>query len=122
VPQDLTVVLQDHPGTLADLGEALGKAGVNIEGIAGFEVRGEGVVHMLVEDAAAARQALEGAGVEVRGASEVLLVDLQDRPGQLGEIARKIANAAANITVGYLSTKMQLVLVVDDVGKARAAL
>src|SRR5205814_1703393 len=58
--KDLTVQLEDRPGTLAELGEALGNAGINIEGIAGFAVPGAGgLVHLLVEDGAAARAALE---------------------------------------------------------------
>jgi hypothetical protein len=119
---DLTLAMQDRPGTLADLGEALGKAGVNIDGIAGFAIGGEGLGHLLVEDASAAKQALEGTGVEVRGESEVLVLDVQDKPGALGELARKIADAGVNITFGYLATNTRLVLGVDDLGKAQSAL
>ena len=119
---DLTFALKDRPGTLADLGEALGKAGVNIDGIAGFAVAGEGLGHLLVEDASGARQALEGAGIDIRGEAEVLVIDVQDRPGTLGEIARKIANAGVNLSFGYLATNNRLVLGADDVEKARAAL
>jgi len=119
---DLLVVLQDRPGTLADLGEALGKAGVNIDGISGMAVAGEGFAHILVEDASAARQALQGSGIEVRSESDVVVVDVQDRPGTLGEIARKMADAGVNITFGYLATDTRLVLGADDVDKARSAL
>jgi len=55
MPKDLTVVLEDRPGTLADVGEALGKAGINIDGLCGFPCQGKGILHILVEDAAAAR-------------------------------------------------------------------
>ena len=120
--KDLTVSLENRPGTLADLGEALGKAGVNIEGIGGFEAGGRGVAHLLVEDASKARQALEGAGVTVEGEADALVIDVEDRPGALGEIARKIADAGVNITFGYLATNNRLVLGAEDVGKARAAL
>ena len=120
--KDLTVSLEDRPGTLAALGEALGKAGVNIEGIGGFAVGGRGVAHLLVEDAAKARQALEGAGVTVEGEVDALVIDIEDRPGALGEVARKIADAGVNITFGYLATNNRLVLGADDVDKARTAL
>ena len=119
---DLTFALQDRPGTLADLAEALGNAGVNIDGIAGFAVAGEGLGHLLVEDASAATKALADAGIEVRGESEVLVVDVPDRPGALGEMARKIADAGVNITFGYLATNTRLVLGVDDIGRARSAI
>ena len=121
--KDLTVQLEDRPGTLADLGEALGNAGVNIEGIAGFAVAGiGGLVHLLVADAGAARSALEGAGIPIESEADVVLVDVKDEPGELGRIARRVAEAGANLTAGYLATNTRLVLLTDDVGKVRAAL
>ena len=119
---DLTVVLKNQPGTLADMGEALGKAGVNIDGIAGFAIDGQGIAHVLVEDASAARSTIEGAGGEVREEADALVIDVQDRPGELGKIARKIADAGVNITFGYVAMNNRLVLGADDIGKARAAL
>ena len=119
--KDLTVILVDRPGTLADMGEALGKAGINIEGLCGFAVEGRGVGHILVEDAAAARRALEQAGIEVGNEREVLVLDTADRPGALGEVTRRIANAGVNVEVVYAATKTRLVLGVDDLDKARAA-
>ena len=64
--KDLTIALEDRAGILAELGEALGGAGINIEGFCGYRSEGTGIVHLLVEDASAARGALEGAGFEVR--------------------------------------------------------
>ena len=121
--KDLTVQLEDRPGTLADLAEALGDAGVNIEGIAGFAVTGiGGLVHLLVQDAGAARSALEAAGIPVESEADAVVVDVKDEPGELGRIARKIADGGANLTAGYLATNTRLVLLTDDVGKVRAAL
>ena len=118
---DLTVILEDRPGTLADLGEALGKVGINIEGGCGFPCEGKGVMHILVEDAAAARQALEEAGIEVRGERQVLVLEIEDRPGALGEVSRRIANAGVNIDLAYGASNNRLILGVDDLDKARAA-
>lgn len=86
-----------RPGTLANLGEALGKAGVNIEGIRGFAYEGKGVIHVLVEDAASARQALEEKGIEAKKESPVIVLDVVDKPGELGNICRNIADAGVNI-------------------------
>jgi hypothetical protein len=119
--KDLTVILEDRPGTLADMGEALGKAGINIEGLCGFPCEGKGIGHILVEDAAAARRALEEIGLEIRGERQVLVLEVKDRPGVLGEISRRIANAGVNIDLVYLVTNNRLVLGVDDLDKARAA-
>jgi len=123
--KDLTVSVEDRPGTLADMGEALGKAGVNIEGMAGFTAEGRGIAHLLVEDVAKARAALEGAGIKVEGESDPLVADMTtdaDRPGALGETARRIADAGVNIQVLYLATRNRGVIVTSDNEKARKAL
>ncbi len=119
---DLTLSLEDRPGELARLGEALGNAGVNIEGSCSTTAGGRGEVHVLVEDAAAAKQALDGAGIQVSGERDALVLDVPDRPGELGKAARKLADARVNIEVQYVGTNNRLVFGVDDPAKARAAL
>jgi hypothetical protein len=124
--KDLTVSLEDRPGTFADLGEALGKAGINIEGLCAVTSEGRGIIHLLVVDAAAARTALEGAGIKVEGESEPLVSDLPsdrvDQPGAVGAMARAMADAGVNVQVAYLATKNRAVLVTSDNAKARQAL
>ena len=120
--KDLTVLLEDKPGTLANLGEVLGKAGINIEGITGIASEGKGRPHILVEDAAGAQRALEGAGMQVVEEREVLTVEITDKPGEFGKVCRKLASAGVNINLVYLGTKSCLVLGVDDLEKARAAI
>ena len=120
--KDLSVSLEDRPGTLADAAEALGKAGINVEGICGFPVAGRGVAHILVEDAAKARKALEGAGAKVQGERDVLVLDVADRPGTLGQIARKLAKAGVNLNLVYLATNTRLVVGADNLDKARGAI
>ena len=119
---DLTVILEDRPGTLADMGEALGKAGINIEGLCGFPSEGKGVIHILVEDGPTARRALEEAGLEVRSERQVLILDVEDRPGEFGRICRRIANAGINIDLVYLATNTRLVVGADDLDKARTVI
>ena len=119
---DLTVILEDRPGTLADLGEALGSAGINLDGMCGFPCEGRAVIHILVEDAGSARSVLEEAGLNVESEREVLLHEAEDRPGMLGETARKIANAGVNLDLIYKATQTRLVIGADDLEKARAAL
>jgi hypothetical protein len=119
---DLTVVLEDRPGTLAALGEALGSADVNVEGVCGVRTEGQGIVHVLVEDAAAARSAIEQAGLQVREEREVVVVDVEDRPGALGQAARRIAAAGGNLDLVYLATNTRLVVGADDLDSVRGAL
>ena len=118
---DLTVILENRPGTLAAMGEALGKAGINVNGVCGFPCEGKGVIHILVDDAIAARRALEGAGLDVRGERQVLVLGVGNRPGQLGDVCRRIANAGASVDLVYVAADNLLVIGADDLGKARAA-
>ena len=122
--KDLTVSLEDRPGTLADMGEALGGAGINIDGLCAMTSEGRGVIHILVQDAAKARRALESAGIKVEGETDVLVRDVsgQDRPGTLGAMARKVANAGVNVTLLYLAMGGRGVLATSDNTKAEAAL
>jgi hypothetical protein len=117
---DLEIALDDRPGALADMGEALGRAGVSVEGGGVFVVNGVGVAHFLFHDGAAARRALESSGIRVLGEAEVVAVRLdQETPGQLGKIARRMADAGVNIRVQYSDHDHQLILVVDDRERAR---
>jgi hypothetical protein len=118
---DLTVVLEDRPGSLAELGEATGRAGVNIEGLCAFPSEGGAIAHVVVEDAAGARRALEDAGFEVRGEREVVVLDVEDRPGVVGEVAGRVAGAGVNLDLAYLATNTRLVLGSADVDKLRGA-
>lgn len=117
---DLTVILRNVPGTIADLGEAAGKAGVDLRGACGFESGGEGVMHALVDDAAAARRAFEGGGMEVRGEREVIVQDINDVPGELGRVMRRFADAGINVDLIYLTADGRLVIGPDDMERARS--
>lgn len=112
---DLTIRLNHVPGALADMGEALGKAGVSIEGGGAFAVNGEGIAHFLFDDGDTAQHALEQAGIEVLACQKVLVQKLrQDVPGQLGQLTRRMAVAGVNIEVLYSDHAHQLIVVVDD--------
>lgn len=119
--KDLTIALENRPGALAEMGEAMGRAGVSIEGGGAFVVNGVGVAHFLFNDGAAARAALEAAGIRVLGEREVLVQRLnQTEPGQLGKITRLMAEAGVNIEDLYSDHDNQLILVVDDLEKGKA--
>lgn len=117
--KDFVLIPDDQPGVIARLGEAAGAAGINIEGISAFTGQGKGVVHVLVPDAELALKALSDAGLEVRGARDVVVVDIDDRPGALGEFTRRVADAGINIEQAYIATNNRLVMAVDDIERAR---
>ena len=102
------------------MGEALGRAGVSIEGGGAWVIDGRGIAHFLFADGRAARAALEQAGVRVIAEREVVVQRLKQAvPGQLGQLTRRMAEAGVNIEVLYSDHDHQLVLVVDDVEKGR---
>jgi hypothetical protein len=126
VAVDLTLILDDRPGELARMGEVLGDAGVNIGGLAAFTGEGRGVIHVLVDDDAVARatKALKAAHMGVADAREVLVIDVVDRPGTLGELTRQLAAANVNVDLAYTTFGggVKIVIATDDVASARAAL
>jgi len=120
---DLTIYLDDQPGELARLGEVLGRGGVNIDGFCAVTSGGgRAEVHVLVEDATAAFTELTTAGIGIGIEQEVAVVDVEDRPGVLGEMSRKLGEAGVNITLAYLATRTRLVFAADDLARAQAAL
>lgn len=119
--QDLSIELENRPGALAEMGEALGRAGVSIEGGGAWVVGGRGIAHFLVHDGVFARSTLESVGIRVVAVRDVLVQRLkQDEPGQLGKISRRLAEAGVNIEVLYSDHDHQLILVVDDIERGRA--
>ena len=120
---DLRIEADNRVGQLATLSEELGKVGVNIDGFCATVADGRGVLHVLVDNAGAARQALVGAGYTIAAEREALVIEnVEDRPGYLGEMARQLADADVNIDVAYLATNTRVAFVVPDVAAARQAL
>jgi hypothetical protein len=125
MPTDLTLILHDRPGELARVGEVAGSAGIHIRGVAAFTGEGRGVIHVLVDDDEAERAvaAFKQEHLRLADEREVLVVDVLDRPGSLGELARELAEANVNLELAYPTfDSAQLVLVTDDMQSAREAL
>ncbi len=119
--KDLEIALDNRPGALAEMGEALGKAGVSVEGGGAWLSGGKAIAHFLFKDGNSARKALEAARIKVIAERDVVVLRLkQEVPGQLGKIARRMADAGVNIEVQYSDHINHLILVVDDIAKARA--
>ena len=117
--KDLLVTLEDQPGEGARLGEALGNAGVNIEGLCAIMEGGRGSVHVLVEDVAGAKAALEAAGITVEAETDVIVSPALpepdiDTPGRFGAMARAIGDAGINISLVYVAARNRVVLATSD--------
>jgi len=119
---DLTLYLNDQPGELARIGDVLGSAGANIAGLCAVTSGGgQAEVHILVDDATAAFEALQSAGISIAAEQEVLVLTIEDRPGALGEVAHELGASRVNLTLAYLATNTRLVLGADNLAEAKAA-
>ena len=119
---DLTVSLPNQPGTLLRASDALGRAGVNIAGACGFVCDGQGLFHVLVDDAERARRALIDAGLEIQAERRAIAVPVEDRPGGAAAILRRVSDAGLNVDLLYLTADVRLVLSGDDVPGIERAL
>jgi hypothetical protein len=123
--EQITITTEDRPGVLAELGELLGRSGVNIETLSASSHDGAGVIHLVVDDSEDAAEVLASHGFEVRNSCPVLTVTLDDRPGELGRYCRKLAEAGVAITAAYVARRgageTELIFAVDDLAGARDA-
>jgi hypothetical protein len=120
--KDLVFILPYQSGTLARLTTALHDAGIDLQGCSGQQFGPEGIIHLLVEDAAAAREAASRAGFVVRDERDVLVAGIEDRPGALAGLLAPLAEAGVDVNLTYLATGSRLVIGVDDVDRARAVM
>jgi hypothetical protein len=123
--KDITIILKNQPGVLADLGELLGKHNINMEGLCGIPMNDESVMHIIVEDETTTKWVLEQEGFVVSAIRDVIVLDIADIAGKAGtggKMARKIGNAGVNIDLIYLAENNRIVLGVDNIDKALTAL
>ncbi len=111
---EFQVSLEDKPGSLAWLGSVIGDADVNFEAIEGRSGRGVTVVHFIASDTEAAAAALEESGIPY-SKREVIVVNILDQPGTLGDVALVMSEAGINIDCVYVTIRGDVVLGVDDV-------
>lgn len=115
----------DRPGLLAEIGETLGEANVNIETLSASNYNGQGVIHLVVDDGEDAAEVLKAGGYDVEGARPVIATTLDDRPGELGRYCRRLAESGVMISAAYVARRSggetELILAVDDLAAAQQA-
>jgi hypothetical protein len=119
---DLTIEVENEPGALAAVAQAISDAGVNISAATCTGPGAKAEMHILVPHAEAARHALAISSVAVTGEREVVVVDAQDRPGELADLARKVAEAGINIDLVYVATRTRVVFGAPDLDGLKAVL
>jgi hypothetical protein len=119
---DLVIDIENTPGALAQVAAAISDAGVNIAAATCVGPGERAELHILVPHAEAARHALAISHVAVTREREVLVVDVEDRPGVLADLTRKVARAGVNLDLVYVATRNRVVFGAADLAALRAAL
>ncbi len=123
--KELKVRVEDRPGMLGEVTSALGEKKVNVRAVNGWIENGQGVVRMVVDKVPVARKVLAARGWKAEE-QDVLEVELPDKPGTLGDAARKLGAAGVNITHVFVGTagarKATLFFGVSDIKAALKAL
>ena len=116
--EEIIVIVDDEPGTLAGIGELLGRSGVNIETLCASSYNGNGIIHLVVDDGEDAGEVLKANGYKIEGTRPVMTATLDDRPGELGRYCRKLASAGVEISSAYVARRnngeTELIFAVDD--------
>jgi hypothetical protein len=118
---DLVIDIENTPGALARVAAAVSDAGVNIAAATCVGPGERAELHILVPHAEAAKHALAISHVAVTREREVVVVDVEDRPGVLADLARKVAAAGVNLDLVYVATRNRVVFGAADVDALRAA-
>jgi len=101
--KQFSVFLVNRPGVLAHTCDALAKAKVNIVAFTLMDSAEQGVLRVVSDNEERTRETLRQLGAQFVE-SEVLLVDLPNRPGALAKVAKELAEAKINIEYAYAST------------------
>jgi hypothetical protein len=119
---DLVIDVENTPGALAQVAAAISDAGVNIAAATCIGTGERAELHILVPHAGAAKHLLAISHVGVTREREVVVVDVEDRPGVLADLTRRIARAGINLDLVYVATQNRVVFGAADTAALRAAL
>src|SRR5919197_6318678 len=120
---DLVIDIENTPGALARVAQAISDAGVNIAAATCVGPGDRAELHILVKHAEAAKHALAiSHDVTVSHEREVVVVEVEDRPGVLADLTRKIARAGVDLDLVYIATQNRVVFGAPDLDKLRGAL
>jgi hypothetical protein len=119
---DLVIDIENSPGALADVAAAISDAGVNIAAATCIGTGERAELHILVPHAEAAKHSLAISHLAVSREREVVVVDVEDRPGVLADLTRRIAKAGIDLDLIYIATRNRVVFGAPDLTALRAAL
>ena len=119
---DLVIEMPNEPGALEKVVTAVSDAGVNIAAATCTGPAKNAEVHILVKHPEAAKHALAITNLGVSGEREVVVMEFHGHPGELADMARKVAHAGINIDLLYVATGNRVVFGSHDLEGLRRAL
>jgi hypothetical protein len=119
---DLVIDIENSPGALSQVATAISDAGVNIAAATCVGPGERAELHILVPHAEAVKHALGISHVAVTREREVVVVQVEDRPGVLADLTRRIAKAGVNLDLVYIATQNRVVFGSPDLDGLRAVL
>jgi hypothetical protein len=119
---DLVIDIENTPGALAQVAAAISDAGVNIAAATCLGAGERAELHVLVPHAEAARHSLAISHLAITREREVVVVDVEDHPGVLADLTRRIAKAGVDLDLVYVATRNRVVFGSPDLAALRAAL
>src|SRR3984893_15838755 len=119
---DLVIDVENTPGALASVAAAVSDAGVNLAAATCIGSGERAELHILVPRAEAAKHSLAISQLAVARERYVVVVNVEDRPGVLADLTRKIARAGVNLDLVYVATQNRVVFGAADLPGLRAAL
>jgi hypothetical protein len=119
---DLVIDIENTPGALAEAAAAVSDAGVNISAATCVGTGERAELHILVPHAEAVKHALAISHLAVTREREVVVVDVEDRPGVLADLTRRIAKAGIDLDLVYVATRNRVVFGAGDLDGLRSAL
>jgi hypothetical protein len=122
MPFDLVIEIPNEPGALARVAAAISDAGVNLAAATCMGTAEQVELHVLVPHAEAARHALALSQLAVTREREVVVVDVEDRPGVLADLTRKVAASGVDLDLVYVATNNRLVFGSYDLDGLKTAL
>lgn len=121
--EEIVISVDDRPGVLAEIGELLGHARVNIETLTATTWEGRGVIHLVVDDGEEAGEILKSNRFKVETVRPVLATTLDDQPGELGRYCRRLADSGVTISAAYVARRgggeTEMIMAVDDLEAAQ---
>jgi hypothetical protein len=122
MPYDLVIEIKNEPGALARVTAAISDAGVNLAAATCIGTAAELELHILVPHAEPVRHALAISQLAVSREREVVVIDVEDRPGVLADLTRKVARAGIDLDLLYIATRNRVVFGAADLDALKAAL